>query len=138
MIYILRGSYKIIAVCLSIHQCSIFLRNESLVFSDFWYDGKSLEYLKTGRGLFSKKIYFWPNLSKKGPKWPQNDFVRFFQKFIKNLTCFSWKWSKMKILLIFYHQSHIWQNSCSLFMGQNADNQSSEKHGGWSWFFACR
>ena len=61
---------------------------------------------------------------------PKVVFFRFFEKFIKNLS-FSWKQSKMKanLLLIFYHQSHIRQKSGSPFMGQNADNQSLEKHG---------
>ena len=48
---------------------------------------------------------------------------------MKNLKGFSWKQSKMKanIVLIFHHQPHI---SGSQFMGQNAVNQSLEKHGG--------
>ena len=46
-----------------------------------------MEYLKTGRALFSTKIYFWPNLSKKNPNWAQNlfSFFGFFEKFIKNV-----------------------------------------------------
>ena len=58
-----------------------------------------MEYLKAGRALFSKKIHFWPNLSKKSPNWPKNNFA-FFQKFIKNLKSFSWKWSKMKANIV--------------------------------------
>ena len=42
------------------------------------------------------------------------------------------------LLLIYQHQSQIWQTSESRIMDQNADSQSSEKQGGWSWFFACR
>ena len=40
-----------------------------------------------------------------------------------------WKHEKLILSLIFYHQSHIWKNSGSRFMGQNADNQSLEKRG---------
>ena len=66
-----------LSVCLSIYQFGIFLRNGSLVFSDFWQDGRYLAYLKTDRALFSNKIYFCPKLGKKGPKQPQNQFFLF-------------------------------------------------------------
>ena len=70
-----RGSYKITVVCLfrlSVHHFGIFVRNGSLVFSGFLHIGKLLEYLKTYRALFSRKILFCPHLIKKDPKWFQN------------------------------------------------------------------
>ena len=39
-------------VCLFVGQFSVFLRNGSIVFSDFWHDGRQLEYLKTYRAVF--------------------------------------------------------------------------------------
>ena len=67
--------------CLSICQISIFLGNDSLVFSDFWPYHRYLEYLSTGSGHFSRKIHFCPDLGKKSPKWPQSKFFWFFGKF---------------------------------------------------------
>ena len=64
-------------VCLPVSQFGIFLRNGSLVFSDFLYDGRYLEYLKTDWVFFYRKIHFCPNLAKKGPKWPKHQ--RFLQ-----------------------------------------------------------
>ena len=61
------GFYKIHVVCLSVRQFSIFLRNGSLVFSDFLHDGRSLEYLKTyclKTEPFSPRIW-----TKMTPKW---------------------------------------------------------------------
>lgn len=45
-----------LSVSLSVRQFDIFLRNGTLVCSDFWQDGRSLEYLKTDRAHFSRKI----------------------------------------------------------------------------------
>ena len=39
-----------------------------LFFSDFWHNGRELEYLKTDRALFSKKKFSCPNLGKKCQK----------------------------------------------------------------------
>ena len=65
------GSCKI-TVCLSVylfvHQFGLFLRNGSLVFSDFLYDGKKLEYLKTDRALFFQENSFLPKVGLKRPK----------------------------------------------------------------------
>ena len=61
------GFYKIHVVCLSVRQFSIFLRNGSLVFSDFLHDGRSLEYLKT---YCLKTEPFFPQIwTKMTPKW---------------------------------------------------------------------
>ena len=60
------------------------------------------------------------------------DFLKNLLKTEKVLLGNDLKWKL--ILLIFLQQSHTSQNSCSWFMGQNADNQSSQKHGGSSWF----
>ena len=78
-----------------------------------------MKYLKTCRALFSKKIHFCPKLGKKGPKWPQNRVLWIFWKnfslvFLGN----NLKWKL--ILFLFHHQSHIWQNSGSRVVGQNA------------------
>ena len=123
---------SLLYVCLS-----VFLRNGSLGFSDFWQDDKQLEYLKTGRALFSMEIHFWPNLSKKGLNWTENVFwiswKNYSLVFLENNLKL-----KLILLLIFHHQSHIWENSGSQVMNQNTDSQSSEKHGEWSWVFAYR
>ena len=96
-----------------------------------------MEYLKTGGALFSMKIHFWPIWAKRAQIGPKIIFLNFLSllKILKSFLGNNLKW-KLILLLIFHHQSHIWQNSGSRFMGQNAVNQSSEKHGGWSWFFA--
>ena len=68
------GSYKVTVVCLSVHSsvCS-----SCLVFSDIFYNGGQLEYLKTDRALFQA----WAKKAKNdNPKW----FfwgVGFFEKF---------------------------------------------------------
>ena len=80
--------YKITVACLSVRQFGIFLKNESLAFSDFLQNSRWFEYLKTDRVLFSRKIHLCSNLDKNGPK------IVFFY-FLK-LLVFSWKWSKMK------------------------------------------
>ena len=83
------GSFKIVfcqsvrlSVCLSIRQFCIFLRNDSLVFSNFWHNGRWFVYLKTDRALFSRKIDFGSDLGKKGLKWSQNSFFLFFWKIL--------------------------------------------------------
>ena len=72
-----------LSVFLSVCQLGIFLRNSSFDFSDFLHDGRYLEYLKTDRNLFPRKIHFCPNLGKKDPKWPPK---RFFWVFLKNFV----------------------------------------------------
>ena len=108
------------SVFLSGCQFGIFLRNGSLVFSDFLRSSKWLEYLKTDRVLFSRKIHFCPNLGKRGSKWP---YFGFFEKFGNS---FSWNHLTWKpvLLLIFHHQSLIWQNFGSRVMGENVVGQS--------------
>ena len=131
------GSGKIAVVCLAIcpsvylqvYQFGVFLRNGSIVFSDFWHNCKYLEYLKPDRALLSRKIHFCPNLGKKGPKCPQKRV--FFETFFWNILWLvilgnNLKW-KLILLLIFHHQSLIWQNFDSPFMGQNAVSQSNCK-----------
>ena len=54
----------------SIHQFGILLRNDSLVFSNFWHDDRSLEYLKTGRVLFFQANSFLPKFKQKVPEMP--------------------------------------------------------------------
>ena len=61
-----------------------FLRNSSLGFSDFWHNGRSFEYWKTDRALFSWKIHFWSQFGQKGPESTQN---RVFGIFWKTLWC---------------------------------------------------
>ena len=126
----------------SIHQFCNSLRNGSLGFSDFWQDGKQLEYLK--RSLFSEQTSlfhgnsFLTKFEQKGPKLNRKKyFLNFLEKcslvFLENNLKL-----KLILFLIFHHKSHIWENSGSQVMEQNTDSQSSEKHGEWSWFFACR
>ena len=110
-----------LSVCPSVRQFGIFLRDGSLVFTDSWHDGKYLEYLKTDRALFSRKIYVYPNLGKKCPKQGSLVFWKILSLvFLGN----NLKW-KLILLLIFQHQSHIWQNSSSRVVDQNALSQSN-------------
>ena len=44
----------------------------NVIFWFFWLNGRYLEYVKTDRALFFRKILFCTNFCKKGPKWPQN------------------------------------------------------------------
>ena len=110
---------------MSICQFVVFCRNGSIVL--FWFLAQCyiIEISNTGRVLFSmKRNLFCPNLGKKGLKWSQNSFFGIFWKilwlvFLEN----NLKW-KLILLLIFHHQSNIWQNSGSWVMGQNAISQS--------------
>ena len=100
------GPIKIcLSICLSIHQLGKFLRNDSLVFSDNWIF----------QNWLSWKVLFCPNLGKKGPKWCQNKI------FGNNL-----QW-KLTVLLIFHHQSHVWQNCGSWVIDQNSVSQSNAR-----------
>ena len=101
----------------SVHQFGTFLRNSSLVFF--------LLILKADWAHFSRKIHFWPNLSKWTQKVPKEVFFYFFWNILSlDLLGSNLKW-KLILLLIFHHQSHIWQNSGSQVMGQNAVSQSN-------------
>ena len=84
------------------------------------HNGRFIRIFKNCQTIFSQENSFLPNLGKKGPKWPQN---KFFMDFLKNLSLFflgnDLKW-KLILLLIFYDQSHIWQNSGFRVMAQNA------------------
>ena len=75
-----------VSVCLSVRELDVFLKNGSLVlFSDLWYNGRKLEYLKTDRAFFfSKKIHFCTDLAKKGPKWFLLDFLKTVISFLGN------------------------------------------------------
>ena len=64
-----------LSICMSIRQFDIFLRNGSLVFSDFWYVGRQMEYLKTDSSLFPRKI---PKRTQNGPKMGFLDFLKNF------------------------------------------------------------
>ena len=88
-----------------------------------------MEYLKTGRALFSMKIHFWPIWAKRAQIGPKIIFLNFLSllKILKSFLGNNLKW-KLILLLIFHHQSHVWKNSGPRFMGQSAVNQSSEKH----------
>ena len=69
-----RGSCKIRIVCLSFRlSVQHFPQEWHISFFDFWHDGRYLEYLKTDKALSSRKIYFHPNLSKKGQNGPNNN-----------------------------------------------------------------
>ena len=89
------------------------------------HSGRQLVYFKTDRALFFRKIHFSPNLDKKGPKWPQKRFLWIFWKILSLIFLGNnLKW-KLLLLLIFQHQSHIWQNSGSSVLSQNAVRQSN-------------
>ena len=111
-----------LSVCPSVCQFGEFLKNRSLVFLDFLYEVRSLQYLKTDRAQFLGKIYFCPNLGKKGPKWPQN---RVFSNFGEILSFFfsenGWKW-KFMWFLTFQNKPRVWQNSGSGVIWVNKAN----------------
>ena len=118
------GSYKItcLYVCSSVCQFSIFLRNGTLVFG---HDGRWLECLKSDSPFFQKNS-FLPKFGSKVPKMaPEIAFFGFFWKILSLVFLGNnLKW-KVILLLMFLHQSHIWQNSGSRVLGQNAVSQSN-------------
>ena len=59
----------------------IFLRNGLLVFSDFLYDIRQLEYLKIDRALFAGKFIFAQIGAEKAQNGPKIGFFGFFEKF---------------------------------------------------------
>ena len=72
-----------LSVCLSVQQqFSIFIRNRLLEISDFLDRGRWLEYLKSVRALFSRKIHFSQKLGKNCPKWHRNSVFWIFGKFL--------------------------------------------------------
>ena len=72
-----------LSVCLSAQQqFSIFIRNRLLEISDFLDRGRWLEYLKSVRALFSRKIHFSQKLGKNCPKWHRNSVFWIFGKFL--------------------------------------------------------
>ena len=103
-----------------------------------------MEYLKTFRVLFSKKTHLSPNLGKNCPKWRQS-VLDFLKNFVTSFPGNNLKW-KLLLLLIFHHQSHIWQNSGSrewaemLLANQTAGffNISQGRNEWWILFSACR
>ena len=81
------GSYKITVVCPSVQQLSIFLRNSSLVFLNFWHDGTMIiEIFKNVQSPLFQENLFLPKFGKKRPGMAQKysilDFldVSFSQK----------------------------------------------------------
>ena len=94
----------------SVCQFGIFLRNDSLFFSGFLARWLIIWIWKL-TALFSRRIYFCPNLGNKGPKWPPKwgSFL-IFEKWQTAFLGNNLKW-KLILLLIFHHQSYIWQNS---------------------------
>ena len=72
-----------------VYPSDSFLRNDSLGFSDFWQNGRSVEYWKTDRAVFSGKIHFWSRFGKKTQNGPKIRFFGFFEKFCH--VSFSWK-----------------------------------------------
>ena len=66
-----------------------------------------MEYLKTGRALFSRKIRFFQIWAKAAQNDPQNCFFRLLSLVFSgsNLK------GKLILLLIFHDQSYIWQNT---------------------------
>ena len=80
---------------------------------------------KLTEAFFPGKFFFFSNLGKKGPKLPKIRFFGLSEKF----CCYFFsqnnlKW-KLILLLIFHHQSHMWQNSGFWVIGQNVVGQSN-------------
>ena len=116
---------SLLPVCLSICpsvSLAFFLKNGPLLFSDCLHNGRWLEYLKSDRALFSRKIYFCPKLVKKGPEWSQNNFFYFLNIFVISFSWNNLKWMLI-LLLIFHHKSHFWQKSGSWVIGQSGVSQ---------------
>ena len=194
-----KGPIKsLLSVCLSLRpSVQSFSQIWLIILSDFWHNGRKLEYLKTDKVLFSKKIHFWRNLSKQDPKWSQNFFFIIFWKILSlvfhrnNL-----KWKLLLLLTFHHHFTRFWFWSygpkcyqpiklqdflkCSVsekkwmmkgFFGMQINKKvdkssagwyydfgcvqpgmpkvpkiknlhivaiSPKKHGGWSWFYACK
>ena len=119
-------SYRIVcpSFWLSLRQFGHFLKNGSFVFSDFLYNGSQLEYLKTGRAYFSRKIHFCQSVGKKDPKWLWNRVLGIFWKILSLvLLASNLKW-KLMLLFLFHQQAHMWQICGSRVMGQNGVGQS--------------
>ena len=79
-----------LSVCLSVCpsvRSTFFSGKVHYLISFFWffYNDTWLEYLKTDRALFSRKIFFCSNSTKNSPKWPQNTA---FGVFLKILSLF--------------------------------------------------
>ena len=108
---------------------SIFLRNSILLFPGFWHDGRWLEYLKTDRGFFPEKFSFAQIWAKKTKmtQWLQKMFLWILLLVFLGSNL---KW-KLLLLLIFQHQSHIWQNSGSPVMTTCC--QPRYLHGSFKW-----
>ena len=88
-------------VCLSVRLSVRHVTQECfLVFSDFFCDGRWLEYLKTDRVLFFQENVFLPIFGKNGPKWPQNSFLVFFWKVLLLVLCGNnLKWKHCNIVI---------------------------------------
>ena len=67
---------------LLVYSSNSFFRNGSLGFSDFWHIGRQFEYWKTDRGLFSRKIHFWPKFGQNVSEWVQNSVFGIFWKIL--------------------------------------------------------
>ena len=75
-------SYKIIVLCLSVHQeFGIFIRNSLLLFSDFLFHDRQSEYLKIDRAIFPRKIHFPQILAKIAQNGSKIGLFGFFEKF---------------------------------------------------------
>ena len=102
-----RGSCKT-ATCPSF---SIFFRNDSIIFFGFWARWLIIGISKNLQSPFLREIHFCPNLGKKGQKLPQKCFFFIFKKILSLVFLGNnLKW-KLILLLIFYHQCRILQNS---------------------------
>ena len=114
---------SLLSVCLSVQQFSIFLRNGSLVF--FWFLAQSwiIKILKNWQSPFFQENSFLPKFRQKGHRMaPKENFADFLKNFVMLVFLGNnIKW-KQTLLLIFHY--HIWQNSGSWVMGQNAVSRS--------------
>ena len=116
------GSYKFTVVCLS--NSSAFFSGMDLNFFWFLVQWYIIEIFENWQSHFFQENSFLPKFGQKkhrmAPKW---SFLNFLKNFVvlvflgNNL-----KW-KLTLLLISHH--HIWQNSGSPVMGQNAVSQSN-------------
>ena len=74
-------NHRCLSVCLSVRQLRVFLRNGSIVLSDFWHDSRKMKYLKTDRAFFSRKIHFCPIGQKRLKMAPKSRFLDCLKNF---------------------------------------------------------
>ena len=107
-----------------VYLSGCFLGIVSLVFSKFWHDARNSYEVVRDRAGFSGKYFFAPKIGKIDQKMGQNRvFLIYWKVWSLIFTKFVLQW-KLALFAVFWHKSHIWENFCSLDMGQIVLSQS--------------